>query len=326
MLPLPELSNQKIETIKSILLETDTKIIAHYYTPPVIQHLAELTHGFVGDSLEMAKFGASEKCQNLLVCGVKFMGETAKILSPHKNIIMPTLEATCSLDLGCPATEFLAFCNKYQDHTVVVYANTSAAVKAHADWVVTSSIALEVIDYLDSHNHKIIWAPDKYLGSYIEKQLNVKMLNWQGSCIVHEEFKAQGIINLKNIYPEADILVHPESPPNVIQLADATGSTTALIRAAKASTADTLIVATDKGIFYKMQQAVPHKKLIAAPTAGESATCKSCAMCPWMAMNDVDSIMYSLENMNLNTVQIDASTIEKASVPLNRMLNFQMNH
>ena len=147
------------------------------------------------------------------------------------------------------------------DHTVVVYANTSAAVKAHADWVVTSSIALEVIEYLDSHNHKIIWAPDKYLGSYIEKQLNIKkMLKWQGSCIVHEEFKAEGIINLKNIYPAADVLVHPESPQNVIQLANATGSTTALIRAAQESTADTLIVATDKGIFYKMQQAVPDKK------------------------------------------------------------------
>ena len=271
--------------IKAQLRAKDAVLIAHYYTDPMIQELAEETGGIVSDSLEMARFGNSHSAETLVVAGVKFMGETAKILTPHKRVLMPTLEATCSLDIGCPADQFSAFCDQHPDRTVVVYANTSAAVKARADWVVTSSIALEVVDYLDSQGEKILWAPDKYLGNYVQKETGADMLLWDGSCIVHEEFKAKGIVDLQNIYPEAAVLVHPESPDSVVRLADVVGSTSHLIDAAMKLPNQKMIVATDQGIFYKMQQAVPDKELLVAPTGGSGATCRSCASCPWMGMN-----------------------------------------
>ena len=238
--------------IKSELASKNAVLIAHYYTDPLIQQLAEETGGTVSDSLEMARFGANHDAQTLVVAGVKFMGETAKILTPQKRVVMPTLEATCSLDVGCPADEFSAFCDEHPDRTVVVYANTSAAVKARADWVVTSSIAVEVVDYLDSLGEKILWAPDKYLGGYVQKETGADMLLWDGSCIVHEEFKAKGILDLKQIYPDAAVLVHPESPDSVVSIADVTGSTSQLIGAATTLPNKQLIVATDQGIFYKM--------------------------------------------------------------------------
>lgn len=181
---------------------------------------------------------------------------------------MPTLEATCSLDLGCPIDKFSAFCDAHPDHTVVVYANTSAAVKARADWVVTSSIALEIVEHLDSEGKKIIWGPDRHLGSYIAKQTGAEMLMWQGDCIVHDEFKANALRDMKSVYPDAAILVHPESPASVVAMADAVGSTSQLIKAAQTMPNERFIVATDRGIFYKMQQAAPGKTLIEAPTGG----------------------------------------------------------
>ena len=283
------------EQIKSELVSKNAVLIAHYYTDPLIQELAEETGGIVSDSLEMARFGNTHSAQTLVVVGVKFMGETAKILTPHKRVLMPTLEATCSLDVGCPADEFSAFCDEHPDRTVVVYANTSAAVKARADWVVTSSIALEVVDHLDSQGKKILWAPDKYLGSYVQKKTGADMLLWDGSCIVHEEFKAKGILDLKKIYPDAAVLVHPESPDSVVSLADVTGSTSQLINAAVELPNKQLIVATDQGIFYKMQQAVPEKQLLIAPTGGSGATCRSCASCPWMGMNSLQNLLLCLE-------------------------------
>ena len=234
---------------------------------------------------------------------------------------MPTLEATCSLDLGCPVDEFTAFCDAHPDHTVVVYANTSAAVKARADWVVTSSCAVEIVEHLDSLGEKIIWAPDQHLGRYIQKKTGADMLLWDGACIVHEEFRARGITNMKALYPNAAVLVHPESPEAVIEVADAVGSTSQLIKAAQTLPQDTLIVATDRGIFYKMQQAVPHKKLIEAPTAGEGATCRSCAHCPWMAMNELDGILEVLQKVD-QEIFVDPALAERAKLPLDRMLNF----
>ena len=265
------------EQIKALLIEKNAVIIAHYYTDPLIQALAEETGGVVSDSLEMARFGNQHAADSLVVAGVKFMGETAKILTPHKRVLMPTLEATCSLDVGCPAGEFALFCDQHPDRTVVVYANTSAAVKARADWVVTSSIALDVVDHLDSLGKKILWAPDKYLGGYIQKNTGADMLMWDGSCIVHEEFKAKGIIDLQQVYPQAAVLVHPESPESVVDIADVVGSTSQLIAAAQSLPQQQMIVATDQGIFYKMQQAVPDKQLIIAPTGGSGASCRSCA-------------------------------------------------
>jgi quinolinate synthase len=224
---------------------------------------------------------------------------------------MPTLQAECSLDLGCPIEEFNAFCDAHPDRTVVVYANTSAAVKARADWVVTSSIAVELIEHLDSLGEKIIWAPDRHLGRYVTQKSGADVLCWQGACIVHDEFKTQALQRMKALYPDAAVLVHPESPQAIVDLADAVGSTSQMI------------VATDRGIFYKMQQAVPDKELLEAPTAGEGATCRSCAHCPWMAMNGLKAIADALETGGAeHEIQVDETLREAALLPLNRMLSF----
>jgi quinolinate synthase len=324
--PEPEISAARVaelqQRIKQQLIEKDAVLIAHYYTDPLIQALAEETGGVVSDSLEMARFGKTHSAQTLVVAGVKFMGETAKILTPEKRVLMPTLEATCSLDVGCPADQFSAFCDKHPDRTVVVYANTSAAVKARADWVVTSSIALEVVEYLDSLGEKILWAPDKYLGSYVQKQTGADMLLWDGACIVHEEFKAQGIADLKQVHPDAAVLVHPESPQSVIDIADAVGSTSQLIAAAASLPQSKMIVATDQGIFFKMQQAVPDKQLLVAPTGGSGATCRSCASCPWMGMNDLENLLAALEQGS-NEVFVDADISVEAMRSLGRMIEFR---
>ncbi|WP_027873539.1 quinolinate synthase NadA [Spongiibacter marinus] len=307
--------------IKALLKARDAVLVAHYYTDPELQSLAEETGGCVSDSLEMARFGRDHPASMLIVAGVKFMGETAKILSPEKTVLMPTLEATCSLDIGCPADEFSAFCDAHPDRTVVVYANTSAAVKARADWVVTSSIALDVVDHLDSQGEKILWAPDKHLGDYVQRETGADVLLWDGACIVHEEFKAQGILDLKKVYPDAAVLVHPESPASVVALADVVGSTTQIINAARDLPNPQMIVATDQGIFYKLQQLVPDKEFVIAPTAGSGATCRSCANCPWMAMNALENLAEVLENGG-NEVFVEPSLGEKAMKPLTRMLDF----
>jgi quinolinate synthase len=310
------------EKIKQLLKDKNAVLVAHYYTDPEIQALAEETGGCVADSLEMARFGNQHPATTLIVAGVKFMGETAKILTPEKTVLMPALEATCSLDLGCPIEQFSEFCDQHPDHTVVVYANTSAAVKARADWVVTSSIALEIVEMLESEGKPIIWGPDRHLGSYIAKETGADMLMWQGACIVHDEFKAKALRELKQQYPNAAILVHPESPANVVAMADAVGSTSQLISASQQMENDTFIVATDKGIFYKMAQASPNKTFIEAPTGGTGATCRSCAHCPWMAMNGLQAIATSLENTEGHEINVDPALAEKALIPLHRMLNF----
>lgn len=311
-----------VTKIKHLLKEKNATLVAHYYTDPEIQALAEETGGCISDSLEMARFGRDCDSDTLIVAGVRFMGETAKILSPEKTVLMPTLEATCSLDLGCPIDEFSRFCDQHPDHTVVVYANTSAAVKARADWVVTSSIALEVVEHLDSMGKKIIWGPDRHLGAYIAKETGADMLMWQGECIVHDEFSAKSLRDMKHLHPEAAILVHPESPASVVDLADAVGSTTQLIKASQKLPNEKFIVATDRGIFYKMQQLEPTKTFLEAPTGGNGATCKSCAHCPWMAMNGLEAIYRSLTDNNGHEIFVDAALREKALIPLNRMLDF----
>ncbi len=317
---------QYIEKIKKLLIEKNAVLVAHYYTDPEIQALAEETGGCVADSLEMARFGKQHSADTLIVAGVKFMGETAKILTPEKTVLMPELEATCSLDLGCPIDEFSAFCDEHPDHTVVVYANTSAAVKARADWVVTSSIALEIVDMLESEGKPILWGPDRHLGAYIEKETGAEMLMWQGACIVHDEFKAKALQDLKIQYPDAAVLVHPESPSNVVALADAVGSTSQLIKASQEMPNQHFIVATDKGIFYKMEQASPNKTFIAAPTGGNGATCRSCANCPWMGMNGLKSIADALESSVGKEVFVGDTLAKEATVSLDRMLNFAEEH
>lgn len=318
----PEQKKHNIQEIKKLLKKQNAVIIAHFYTHPDVQKLADETGGIVGDSLEMAKFGSKNPATTLIVAGVRFMGETAKILNPEKKVLMPTLEAECSLDLSCPPAKFSNFIKENPGRTVVVYINTSASIKALADWVVTSSIALDVIKYLHQNGEKIIWAPDKYLGKYIQKETGADMLIWQGSCIVHENFKAKGIIQLKKLYPEAAVLVHPESPPAVTKLADVVGSTSQLLIASEKLPNKTFVVATDAGILYKMEQRSPEKNFIIAPTAGHGATCKSCAHCPWMALNTLAGIKNCLL-LGKEEVQLDTSLIKKALIPLQRMMEFK---
>ena len=295
--------------------------MAHYYVHPDLQDLAEATGGIVSDSLDMANFGHQHPAKTIVVAGVRFMGETAKILNPEKRVLMPDLKAECSLDLGCPVDEFAAFCDAHPDRTVVVYANTSAAVKARADWMVTSSIALPVVKYLKEQGKKVLWAPDRHLGSYVQEQTGADMLLWQGSCIVHDEYKAKELIELKAQHPHAKVLVHPEAPRAIVQLADVVGSTTQLIKAAQSLDAKIFIVATDNGILHKMRTLCPDKVFLEAPTAGAGANCTSCSHCPWMAMNGLLNLAEVLET-GRNEIFVDPSIIPRAVQPIQRMLDF----
>jgi len=309
------------ERVRRLLRERDAVMVSHYYVHPDLQDLAEETGGLVSDSLEMARFGRDHPAGTLVVSGVRFMGETAKILSPQKRVLMPDLEANCSLDLGCPVDAFGAFCDQHPDRTVVVYANTSAAVKARADWMVTSSCALDVVRALDAQGHKILWGPDRHLGDYIRRETGADMLSWQGACIVHDEFKAVELALLKEAHPGAKVLVHPEAAADVIALADAVGSTSGILNAARRMEATEFIVATDTGLLHKLRMLNPGKTFIEAPTAGNGATCKSCAHCPWMAMNGLADVARVLET-GAGEIQVDPALGLRARVPIDRMLAF----
>jgi len=326
--PVTLSTSEKEETkakIRSLLKARNAVIVAHYYVDGDIQDLAMETGGFIADSLEMARFGRDHPAQELIVAGVRFMGETSKILSPQKRVFMPDLDATCSLDLGCPTIAFNQFCDAHPDRTVVVYANTSAAVKARADWMVTSSCALAIVHQLKEQGKKILWAPDRHLGRYIQDQTGADMVLWDGACIVHDEFKAVELEALRQSHPKAQILVHPESPAAVVAMADVVGSTSAMIKAVVEGTAEEYIVATDQGILHRMRQLAPNKVLIEAPTAGQSATCKSCANCPWMAMNGLANILSCLENQT-GEIQVEEGIRAKAQSCIERMLDFTKNN
>ena len=311
------------QSIAENLKLNNATLISHYYVDPLIQQITEETNGFIGDSLEMAKFGSKCQTENLVVCGVKFMAETAKILSPDKHIYVPTYESTCSLDLGCPAADLKIMKNKYPERVLVVYANTSAEVKAMADWVVTSSIARELIEELNLNDQKILWAPDKYLGSYLQKETGADMLLWDSACVVHEEFKASGLRDLKKLHPDAGVLVHPESPSEVISMADAVGSTSHLIKASRDLDFNKFIVATDKSIFYKMTQLSPEKEFFEAPTGGSGSSCKSCAHCPWMGLNSLTNLEVCVKTL-ANEINLDEGLIQQAKIPLDKMISFNV--
>jgi len=309
------------DRIRQLLKEKNAVMVSHYYVHPDLQDLAEETGGLVSDSLEMARFGRDHPAQTLVVSGVRFMGETAKILSPEKRVLMPDVDANCSLDLGCPLPEFSAFCDAHPDRTVVVYANTSAAVKARSDWLVTSSCALDVVRALTDKGHKILWAPDRHLGGYIERETGADMLMWGGSCIVHDEFKATELQALLREHPQAKVLVHPESPADVVALADAVGSTSGILKAAREMDAKEFIVATDNGMMHKLRTLNPGKVFLEAPTGGNSATCKSCAHCPWMAMNSLAGVLRVLET-GADEIHVDPALGLRARLPIDRMLAF----
>ncbi|MDL5037573.1 quinolinate synthase NadA [Comamonas resistens] len=313
--------HQTAQRIKALLHERNAALVAHYYVDGALQDLARETGGCVGDSLEMARFGAEHPAATLVVAGVRFMGETAKILSPEKTVLMPDDDASCSLDLGCPADAFSQFCDAHPDRTVVVYANTSAAVKARADWVVTSSVGQDIVAALHARGEKILWAPDRHLGSHIQRETGADMLLWQGSCVVHDEFKAEELQALADAHPEAAILVHPESPAAVTALADVVGSTTQLIAAVGKLSTDTFIVATDQGILHAMRLRHPDKTFLAAPTAGTGGSCKSCAFCPWMAMNSLQGVEQALLH-GQRSIELDPALGRAARKPIQRMLDF----
>src|ERR1700712_3988742 len=268
--PSREEKRELKERIRALLVREKAVLVAHYYVDAELQELAQETGGCVADSLEMARFGRDHSSQTLIVAGVRFMGETAKILSPEKRVLMPDLDATCSLDLGCPSDDFARFCDAHPDRTVVVYANTSAAVKARADWMVTSSCALAVVNHLKDQGKKILWAPDRHLGRYIQEETGADMLLWNGACIVHDEFKGLELELLKQQHPDAMILVHPESPKSVVQLADVVGSTSQMLNAVIEGKAQEYIIATDNGILHRMRQLAPGKTLVGGPTRGHS--------------------------------------------------------
>ncbi|MCB8748270.1 quinolinate synthase NadA [Rhodoferax sp. U2-2l] len=309
------------DKIRRLLKEKNAVMVSHYYVHPDLQDLAEETGGIVSDSLEMARFGRDHAATTLVVSGVRFMGETSKILSPEKRVLMPDLDATCSLDLGCPVDEFSAFCDAHPDRTVVVYANTSAAVKARSDWLVTSSCALDIVKALKEQGKKILWAPDRHLGGYIQRETGADMVMWGGSCIVHDEFKAFELEELLREHPGAKVLVHPESPAAVVALADAVGSTSGILKAAREMDAKEFIVATDNGMMHKLRTLNPGKTFLEAPTAGNSATCKSCAHCPWMAMNGLADVARVLET-GANEIHVDPALGQRARLPIDRMLAF----
>ncbi len=307
--------------LRELLKARDAVLVAHYYVHPDLQDLAEATGGLVADSLEMARFGKNHPAHTLVVAGVRFMGETAKILSPEKTVLMPRLDAECSLDLGCPEADFAAFCAAHPEREVVVYSNTSAAVKARADWVVTSGCAVAVVRHLHQQGKKILWAPDRHLGDYVARETGADLLSWQGSCIVHDEFKVQELKDLKASLPHALVLVHPESPREIIALADRVGSTRGILEAAATPGVNTFIVATDNGMFHKLRQTYPEKHFIEAPTAGSGATCRSCAHCPWMSMNGLENLRTVLLQGGPEIV-IDPVLIPRARLPIDRMLEF----
>lgn len=295
-------------------------LVSHYYVDGELQDLAEASGGIVADSLEMARFGAKHPAETIIVAGVRFMGETAKILSPEKNVRMVEMGSECSLDLSCPEDEFAEFIASHPEREVVVYANTSAAVKAMADWVVTSSIAVKLAQRFAEEGKKIIWAPDKHLGTYVQKQTGVDLIAWQGACVVHDEFRAIELETLKAQMPEAAVLVHPESPASVVALADAVGSTSQILAAAKNLPNQTFIVATDAGMMHKLRQDNPDKTFIAAPTSADSQQCNACAFCPWMGMNTLAKLEQVLDKGG-NDIIIDEHTLTQARLPLERMLS-----
>jgi len=323
--PSPDERRRLMHEAAGLLEGEQAVLIAHYYVGGDLQDLALATGGCVADSLEMARFGRDHRARTLVVAGVRFMGETAKILSPDKRVLMPDLEATCSLDLGCPADEFARFCDRHPERTVVVYANTSAAVKARADWMVTSSCAQAIVRHLHERGEKILWAPDRHLGSFIRDRTGADMLLWNGACIVHEEFRAAELEIARREHPDALVLAHPEAPREVVRQAHVVGSTSQLLKAVVEGKASRYIVATDSGLFHRMRQLAPGKTLIEAPTAGAGATCKSCAHCPWMAMNTIAGVVACLRSGS-GAIEVPEPTRRQAAGAIERMLEFTARH
>lgn len=300
-----------IDEIRRLKAERDAAIMAHYYTDGEIQDIADV----VGDSLALAQKARTLPNRVIVLCGVHFMGETAKILCPDKTVLVPDTEAGCSLADSCPAPEFEAFVKAHPGHTVVSYVNTSAAVKALTDVVVTSSNARQIVEALPA-DEKIIFGPDRNLGNYINSETGRKMLLWDGACHVHEQFSLDAIIRLKREHPEARLLVHPECKKAVTLLADHVGSTASLLKYAQESPAREFIVATESGILHKMRQSCPGKTFIAAPP--EQAGC-ACNNCSYMKLNTLEKLRDCLRDLSPE-IHVDEEVAARAIRPIERML------
>ena len=306
-----------IENIKLLRKEKNAIILAHYYQDADIQDIAD----FVGDSLALAQWAAKTTADIIVLCGVHFMGETAKILSPTKRVFIPDMMAGCSLADSCPADEFEQFIKNHPNHKVLSYVNTTAAVKALTDIVVTSTNAKQIVDSLPI-DEKIIFGPDKNLGDYINKLTGRNMLLWQGVCHVHEQFSLERILEIKKQYPDALILAHPECPKYLLEVADHVGSTSSILKYATASDNKRYIVATEAGILHQMQKENPDKEFIPAPP--EDSTC-ACNECFFMKMNTLQKLYLCLKN-EMPEILIDETTRIKAVKPIEKMLEISALH
>ena len=300
-----------IQAINELKKKKNAVIYAHYYQVGDIQDIAD----YVADSLGLAKKGAEETADIIVLAGVVFMGETSKILSPDKKVLVPDLNAGCSLADNCPAEDFKAFKEKHPDHVVVTYVNCSAEVKGLSDILCTSSNAVKVIESIPK-DKKIIFAPDKHLGNYLIKKSGRDMVLWDGACIVHETFDAKNLVQLKARNPKAKVIAHPECPENILEFADHIGSTSSLLNYTKTSDAKTFIVVTESGILHQMRKASPDKTFIAAKNTDESC---NCAECPYMRLNTLEKLYNCLKEEKPEIV-LDKEVIKKAVIPLERML------
>jgi len=304
-----------VAEIKRLREEKNAVILAHYYQAGEIQDIAD----FVGDSLDLSRKAAETDAEMIVFCGVKFMAEVAKILSPQKKVILPDLTAGCSLEDSCPPDEFKKFIDANPDHMVLSYINCSAAVKAMTDIIVTSSNAEYIVSQIPA-DQKIIFAPDKHLGGYLSRQLNREMLLWQGTCMVHELFSEKELIKLKARQPNAPVAAHPECPDQILQHADHVGSTSSILSYALGHEEDTLIIATEPGIIHQMEKAAPHKTFIGAP--GADGNC-SCNICPYMALNTMEKLYLCLQNEGPE-IDLDEATRVAAEKPLRKMLDLSL--
>ena len=314
-LPRTEIQSQKlpydlVSSIKQLKKDLNAVILAHYYQEPDLQDVAD----YLGDSLGLAQAAAKTDADVIVFLGVHFMAETAKILNPHKQVLLPDLNAGCSLADSCPPTEFAAFKAAHPDHVVVSYINCSAAIKAMSDIICTSANAVKIVNQIPI-DRSIIFAPDRNLGRYVSEQTGRDMLLWQGSCMVHEIFSERKLVELKQRYPEAQIIAHPECEPPVLRHADYIGSTTALLKYVQSNPCPTFIVVTEEGIMHQMRKLAPEKKLIPAPPEHDCA----CNQCPHMRLNTLEKLYLSMKNRSPE-ITMDESLRQAALYPIQRML------
>lgn len=304
------------EEIKRLKKEMNAVILAHYYQDDVLQDLAD----HVGDSLALSQAAAKTDADVIVFCGVHFMAETAKILNPHKQVLLPDLDAGCSLADRCPADTYSEWLKNYPGHTVINYINSSAAVKALSDIIVTSSNAVDIVKQLPA-DQPIVFGPDRHLGRWVENQTNRKMVLWNGFCIVHEQFNARRLLALRQSYPEATLIAHPECEEAVLQQADFIGSTLALLKYVEKHTEQRqFIVATEVGILHQMRRARPDAEFICSPP---NSGC-NCATCPYMRLNTLEKLYLCMRDRHPE-ITIDEATMNRARLPVERMLEMSKN-